>query len=309
VRGILLWACAVSMAAACGGAADSPLLDGGTSGGDGGSSSDGGGGDASQTCGTSQCPAVPDGFELVRLASDGTCPSGWSAASLVTSPTAGDGACGCGCNVTPPDCNGSGNVTRELDYSSTPTCNYAATTFLGTQGACSPVDDLVLQGYHYQTNPLAPTGGSCTYQTTIDKTKLGSTPATVCSPPANCPGAVCGGDVCLAKDGDVDCPAPFSTKTLVGTAADAQCSDCSTASCTLSATCTGTFKVFTDTQCTQGEVDFTADGTCTAVPTSDIGPYDSYSYTGSVASATCGGPAPTSTATATLDGPKTICCK
>jgi hypothetical protein len=304
MRALAWFGVCAGLLAACGGAADSPLFGGP----DGGSGSDGGGGgDGPASCDMARCPSIPDGFQPVRLAqSKSSCPAGWSESDVVSQPTAGDGACSCACNVTNPTCD-TGTITRTLDNTSTPTCGSAGASFLANQGGCSPTNLGI--GYpHYQVNAPPPSGGSCTWDAHVDTSKVASSPAVLCSPPASCQGAICDGPVCVSHDGDVDCPAPFSNKTLVGTSATADCGACP-ASCTIDAKCTGTLKFFTDQQCSQGEVDFTADGTCADSPTSVYGPYYSYSYVGSVDSATCAGTPPTATATAKLDGATTVCCQ
>lgn len=299
---------------ACGGAADSPLLDGGGATPDGGGADGGDGGgkpDAPNNCDTSKCPSIPDGFVAVRMLDQASnaCPNGWTSADGVTNPVVADGACSCECNVTQqPSCD-SGNIYRFLDDTAAASCGANATTLVANQGGCSPINGaLYLNHAHYAVDAPPSTGGACSYDTKTDSGKVSATPVRVCAPPSSCLGAICDGPVCVAKDGDVDCPASFAKKTLVGSAATAQCSACG-ASCVAQGTCSGTLTFFTDTQCTTGSVDFTADSTCNAVPTSDIGPYYSYSYTGSLASSTCGGTPPTSTATAALTGERTICCQ
>jgi hypothetical protein len=304
--GLRACACAalLAVASACGGAADSPLLGDG-----GGGGGDGGGGDAAPDgagCDFARCPSVPDGFTFVRLG-DGKagCPSGWSGTDVVWNPSASDGACTCACAVgTQPSCD-TGDIVRSYDQTSTPTCNVPGQLLQANQGGCSSTGvGLDLNRAHYQVDPAPASGGACTYTAQVDTSKIAASPGSLCAPPSSCPGAACDGNACIAHDGDVACPAGFSTKTLVGTSATADCSDCG--ACAVSGVCTGKMKFFTDTQCTQGEADFTADGVCKANTVSSASYFYSYSYTGSLASATCA-PA-TSTATARLDGQKTVCC-
>ncbi len=303
-----------SVIAACGGANDTQLLgDGGGGGGDGGNNGDvippidGGG-----SCDITRCAQVPSGFDVVSLVDSATtCPSGFTSTDVVTSPTAGDGVCTCNCNVTAqPDCS-TGNITRFLDNLTTPTCGQPATTFPANNGNCAQVGNggLSLTFAHYATNAPPPTGGTCQYDATVNAQKITTTPARVCAPPASCQGAVCnGGPVCVQQAGDVACPGDFPTKTLVGASATASCSTCS-GGCTVGGTCTGTLTFYTDFQCGAGAAKFTADGTCDANPAPNTGPYQSYQFTGSVKSSTCAGNPPTSTGTATLDGPTTVCCR
>jgi hypothetical protein len=107
------------------------------------------------------------------------------------------------------------------------------------------------------------------------------------------------------------CPSAFPQKTLVGTSATATCSACS-ASCAVTGTCTGTLAFYTygDTTCATTPLDFTADGSCDAnAATNEQTYYEYFEYTGTVASSSCMGQPPTSTATPTLNGPTTVCCQ
>lgn len=310
----LVFGSVASVVAACGGAADTSLLGdggGGGGGGDGGGGTDGVAPEGGGNCDVSKCANVPAGFRVVSMVDpNAACPNGFDTSDLVTAPVASDGACTCACNVTTqPDCN-TGPITRSLDQGTTPTCNYQATTFQANGGACSPINNTLYLSYpHYATNAPPPSGGSCQYDATVDTQKITSSKARLCAPPTSCPGAVCtGANVCVAQDGDVACPGDFPKKTLVGTSASADCSACG-GSCSVAGQCTGTLSFFTDQACTQGKVDFTADGTCGANPSSSGTGYTYYQWTGSVKGATCGGTAPTSTATAKLDGETTVCCK
>ena len=301
-----------SVAAACGGAADTPLLgDGGGGGGDG-STVDSVAPDGGANCDVSRCANVPAGFHAVSLVdATASCPNGFDTSDLVTAPIANDGACTCACNVTTqPDCT-NGSVTRYLQTNTSTTCSQQATTFQANGGACTQIQNgaLYLSYSHYAVNAPPPSGGACQYDATVDPQKVSSTKARVCAPPASCQGAVCdGASVCVAQTGDVACPGDFPKKTLVGTSATADCSACG-GSCSVTGDCTGTFSVYTDPSCTQNGVDFTADGTCSPNPATTTTAYTYYQYAGSVKTATCGGTAPTSTATATLDGTTTVCCK
>ena len=297
---------------ACGGAEDSLLFDGGgTTGGDGGNGGDTSTGDSGpQSCDVSRCATIPSGFRAVRLSDTKTaCPSGWDSKDVVSNPVASADACTCDCNVTQqPDCNG-GNVTRHFDDTSTPTCTTQATTFPGTNGACAQIGaNLILDHAHYAVTAPPPAGGQCQYDSKFDSSKVSGTPGRVCAPPTSCVGAICDGPVCVAQDGDVDCPSSFPTKTLVGSSATAKCGSCG-GGCNVGGECTGTIRFFTDLNCSLGEVDFTADGVCKTNVASTTAFYTSYSYMGSVSSATCAGPAPTSQAEASLDDPATVCCK
>jgi hypothetical protein len=298
---------------ACGGAAGSSLLGdgGGPDGGAADATSDTQGGDTGD-CNIAACATVPSGFTVVGL-SMSTCPGGWTSTDVVSAPTAGAGACTCACNVTgQPDCT-TGTLNRYLDDDTTPTCNETATQLMATGGCQNVNGDIQFDHAHYQVDPPAATGGTCEYDAQTDPTKVTSTAGHMCAPPSSCPGAICGsGNVCVSQSGDVACPSGFPAKTLVGTSATANCGACGTASCGVTGTCTGTlaFYLYTDTTCSGTPVDFTANGSCVADPATDPTDYYQYfQYTGTVASATCAGPVPVSTGTATLTDPTTVCCQ
>ncbi len=297
-------------AIACGGAPDSSLLDGGMTGADG--ASDTGTNDTSSSCDISACATIPMGFSVVSLGTS-ACPGGWTATSVVSAPTAGAGTCTCACNVTgQPDCT-TGMIDRYLDDNTTPLCNETATTLPANGGVCTNIGAYIQFDHaHYAVDAPPPTGGTCEFDTHTDTTMVTSTAGQMCAPPSSCPGAICGtGNVCVSQSGDMACPSGFPQRTLVGTSATATCSTCGT-SCAVMGTCTGTldFYLSTDPTCSSTPLDFTADGSCNADPaTNDLAYYQYYKYTGMVASATCGGPPPMSTATATLNSPTTVCCQ
>jgi len=296
----------------CGGAEDSPLLDGGSS-----ATDSGGGGDVITTpdtgnpCDVAKCATIPSGFHAVRLAdANASCPSNWTSMNAVTNPAAPDGTCTCSCNVTQnPSCN-SGQIFRYLDDTMGPTCGTQASTLPANGGNCAQIGNtLYLNHGHYEVNPPPAQGGACTYDAKLDSNKVTATPTLVCAPPASCQGAICdGGAVCVASDGDVACPSDFPTKTLVGQSATATCGACAGA-CLTTGTCTGTLSFFTDQQCQAGKVDFTANAVCASNPASTTTPYYSYLYKGQLQTSTCAGQAPPSAATASLDQPRTVCCK
>jgi hypothetical protein len=298
--------------AACGGAEDTPLLDSG-SGGDGSSGSDGGLVDTKPVdTGTNceaTCATIPQGFRPVRpIDAKGTCPSGWVSADGVTNPIAASDACSCACNITQnPDCT-TGKIFRAFDDTTSPSCGTTATTLIANGTNCTQVGGSIFFTHlHYLADPPPPSGGTCQYDAQVDKAKLSGTPARLCAPPQACQGAICdGGAVCIAGDGDQACPASFPTKTLVGDAPTAACSACG--ACTPAATCTGTISFFSDTQCTMGKVDVVADAVCKSNAVSTSTGYSAFTWNGSVAKAACTGAA-SSTPTAALDKPVTVCCK
>lgn len=302
---------ALAVLVACSGSSDNPLI--APPGGDAGSSSSSDsatGADGSRdptTCDLARCGiTIPAGFTLATSGSDGTCPSGFTSRNLVSDPVAGDGACACACNVTQkPDCT-KGMIGRAIDYTQSPTCGTQATTLMATGSGCNPFSQpITTQGWHYAA-AIAPSGGACTFDAKVDDSKVTSKPVALCDAPAECPGAVCGStNVCVTKPGDVECPTGFPSKRLAGAKPKVECGACG-GLCTLKAECDGTLSFFMDGQCTTGKLDFPVDGTCN--PNLYAYTYYSWSFQGSTKNTTCSTP-PSSTASATLDQPTTVCCQ
>lgn len=262
----------------------------------------------SEACGLT----VPSGFRVVAYAASrkDACPKGTTTRDVVADPVASDGTCSCACNITTqPDCS-KGGIARGYDfYNSTIACNSTGYALNANGGACGTFGGNTLQlGNHISTAAPGPTGGACSYDATSDATKVTAKEARLCDAPAGCAGALCSaGNVCVAQDGDVACPAAFAKKTLVGAAPKVTCGACG-ASCTVDATCTGTLSLFSDGACTNDKLDLPADGQCAARPSAANGKlYSSYAYKGTVKAA-CAGTAPPSAATVGLDKPVTVCC-
>lgn len=263
-------------------------------------------------CSAGSCGlTVPAGFRVVTYADTrkDACPQGTSTLDVVVDPVAGDGTCGCACNVTvQPDCN-KGGIARGYDfYTNTAACNSTGYALAAGGGACGTFGGNTLQlGNHISSTPPGPTGGACSFDAKPDTSKVKAKEARLCDAPPDCAGALCSaGRVCIAQDGDVACPKAFATRTLVGAAPKVACEACG--ACTLEATCTGTLSLFSDSACAQGQLDLPADGQCAARPSAANGKlYASYSYKGT-AKAGCAGTPPTSKATVGLDKPTTVCC-
>jgi hypothetical protein len=181
-----------------------------------------------------------------------------------------------------------------------------ATTLTVMGAGCMALPGVITtQAQHYSAT-MTPSGGSCSFDAKADPTKVTSKALRVCEAPDNCQGAVCGGNVCVAKAGDVACPASFPVKHLVGAKANITCSSCG--ACTVDGTCTGTLSFYIDQNCTQGKRDFPVDGTCNSNDAFGIS-YRSYTFKGSLQKAGCSGQPMPSTGTATLDQPATLCCQ
>jgi hypothetical protein len=295
---------------ACSGAEDTSLISGGgnPSNQDGGPIVTGDSGPLPPgSCDLSKCGiTVPTGFTLLTTVDPkNECPTGLVKRDAVAEPSVDPTACSCACNLTQqPDCT-KGAIQRGIDYTNNATCNQAATTVTVLQSGCSQLPNPIqTQGWHYSAQ-MPSIGGVCSYDAKADLTKLKSRNVRLCDAPANCQGAVCGSNVCVAKDGDVACPPAFPNKQIVGKAANVECSSCGT--CTVEGACGGTLSFYTDQQCAQGKRDFPVDGTCNASSANAL--YYSFQFQGSVKKAGCGGTVSPSTPTAKLDQPSTVCCQ
>jgi len=296
---------------ACGGAEDSPLIGNGNgnpnNGTDGGTNPIGTDGGAAQ-CDLSRCGVtVPDGFTVVTsVDAKASCPNGFAQHDAVVNPTAEASACSCNCNITQqPDCT-KGAINRSLDYMNQPQCNQGATQVNVMGAGCAQLPNPIqTSGWHYSAT-MTPGPGVCSWDAKVDTSKVGGTAVRTCEPPSSCPGAACGGNVCVSKAGDVACPSAFPKKQLVGKAS-VECSACAGA-CAVEGACSGTLSFFTDGQCQQGKRDFPVDGTCNG-NNNMAGLYYSFQYTGSAKGAKCAGAAPASTPTAKIDQATTVCCQ
>jgi len=306
--------------AACGGA-DSYDVNGNTNpnntGTDSGAGSDGGGikpdGAPQANCDPAKCGvSAPAGWKLATAQKGRMtpCADGWKTTDVVADPIADPAACACNCNVTQQPTCGGGQVLRNLDQGGA-TCNMMATTLNMTGGgACDPFNNfsIVLQGKNYQTIPPKPKGGTCQFDSKPDPTKVTTSDARICEPPPSCQGDICKmQNICITHDGDIDCLVEFPNKRLVGAAPKLECAACGGA-CDVKGDCSGTLSMYTDTGCTQGKIDFTADSLCDPSPNGNNLQYRSGSLTTSVKNPSCV-QTPTSAATVKLDAPTTVCCK
>ena len=275
-------------------------------GGDGGSSGDGGN---VAPCDTKCGVNVPNGFTLVTSLDGRTtaCPNGWTTKDVVANPMAAVDVCSCACNVTTqPDCT-TGSILRHIDQTNGPMCNLNATTINVPNSGCNLLPNMIqASGWHYSAT-LAPSGGACSFDAKADPMKVMAREARICEVPATCQGAVCGAkNICVTTPGDIACPPTFPMKQVVGATATVECSAC--AACKLAATCTGTLSLYTDTQCNSGKTNYPVDGTCNTNPSINT-LFSSFIFQGSVGKVDCTGPAPTSTGTAKLAQPTTVCCQ
>jgi len=248
----------------------------GASGGDGGATEDGASFDASvrptlAECGTDRvCLPSTNGWTpalYVIVPTSSACPAEWPQKN--TYRTSGGGSCSCNCAPTSGSCDG------PLEVRNGPNCSGAATTVSFASGVCTARAALgaPLSLRAKPTNP--PTACAGTPRNDLDPPESAMT----CSGAVAEASAACGsGEVCvpkpasgfplpsalacIARAGDVPCPAELPYRIVVGD--DVQDQRSCAASCTCKTTdCTdGKLEAFVNEGCTTGVGDFDVDGDC-----------------------------------------------
>ncbi|MFO0742055.1 MAG: hypothetical protein U0270_39520 [Labilithrix sp.] len=255
-------------------------------------------------CDVTACAALGAKWKPIAVAigaSPATCPSG-ATDVLRTDPVAAAGACGCRpVNPVAPVCN-TGTITFRVNGG----CNATGVATSSNSSSCHPVSGSLAGSVAFAS--LAPSGGSCTAETTTDMSKLGSSALTMCT--EACSADLCakkapaGFRACLVTDGDVACDAPgFTEKHLAGTPT-LSCAACT--SCTATATCTNvSIDLFSGTSCTTKVFHLPADA-CTNTGGASGSGVGGMIYNATVTpSYQATGPL---TATTGLGSPRTVCC-
>jgi hypothetical protein len=270
------------------------------------------------------CVAVPAGWTLVAFSPSqaSSCPTGFDATpsqDVVEGPTPAS-ACTCGaCSVSQPPSCAAGSIAVNYDSTTVGACDKKANPSpLGNSPAGSCGTDLFVGDYSsYVIEYVAPppSGGACTaHGVPTTSAVMYASRDRVCLPDsakaASCDGGTCHPALsspyaaCIAAPGDVACPAgPLSVQHKVGTSASVSCGDCS---CSVTAACSGTLTLYTDTGCTKGPYAIST-GVCVGI--SSAATYRAYEYTaGSPTNIACQAGAPSAAQSVTLAGPQTICC-
>jgi hypothetical protein len=266
------------------------------------------------TDGATNClSAIPSGWSLVAYESaQGACPAGYGGEhDEYIGVSAGAGACTCTCQITTqPSCT-AGTLTTSYGIAAG-TCPSPGETFAVNGSTCSALPTPGNLAAYYASQPLAPSGGSCTglaAGNTSQVTKLG---VRYCDVPMASAESVCEGmppatfAACIVTSGDVACPtnSPFANKTLVADDEMLVCSACT--SCTVGGACSDAKVTFySDLQCNVPVVQLASDGTCVAT-NSNARTVVAAEYS-ATPNATCH--ATGSTASFSPLGPHTLCCR
>jgi hypothetical protein len=197
-------------------------------------------------------------------------------------------------------------------------------TPLGNTPAGSCATD-VYQGnyntYDIKYVPPAATGGACTSPGTGSGSVSYAAHDRACTPvsaaSAGCVGDACvpslsgAYQACIMQAGRHSCPAgPLGVQHVVGSGASFTCSDCG---CSVTAQCTGSVTLYTNSTCTKNALAVPADGNCHNIKALNGGmtyttAVAAYTYTGGTPSMQC---APTGSSTAqnvSLASASTVCC-
>jgi hypothetical protein len=269
-------------------------------------------------CALGGCFDMPSGFALVAFGTKGAaCPGGFGpGADSVEGPRVDAGACTCACTVTAQPSCAQGQVVGFYGTGGALTCPNSGSTYAnngcGTDGFLGPFG----AGNEHRFTPPPASGGTCSAAAEKDNSKLSYVAeARVCQATLvpQCDGKVCLPSVapfqaCIATAGDVACPAPFTTKHLVGSGASFNCSS----SCTcggVTATCRGRVDYYASGNCS-GAVGYSVPVTNQCLSTNnDGGSYASHLYVANAplnVACTSGGSA-TPSAPA-LNQITTVCC-
>jgi hypothetical protein len=171
--------------------------------------------------------------------------------------------------------------------------------------------------------PPQSTGGNCSTPGVATGPLTFSARDRVCSP-TSAQGAGCIGNVCTPalSGGYFACimqsasgasapacpPGPLSVQRTVGSGPSVTCSNCG---CSVSARCTGTVTVYSNSGCTQDPVAVPADGNCYGFVTlgGTSTAVASYTYTGGAPSSVgCAATGTSSAQSVVLNGLATVCC-
>jgi hypothetical protein len=290
------------------------------------------GSETSTTCTSATgCYVIHGGWTLVAFApSQGTaCPTGFATAAptnLVEGPDT-TGACSCGaCTIgTQPTCP-TGPIGVDSDTHAIIGNNTCGTTDApvanNPAGGC---DTDLPTNINYSLSdmklvPPAATGGQCssagtpgtlTYADMDRACVMDSAQAAGCNGDECTPNLPSPYVACVFKSGDVACPgAPFTEQHVVGTAGTLTCSACD---CSVSADCTGTMTLYTDTGCTMGAFALKADTGCYPAAAPGSGGftgthYGSYKYAGNAPATVACAASGSSAASVTLANEQTVCC-
>jgi hypothetical protein len=253
--------------------------------------------------------ALPAGWQLVLFETSpaSPCPPPYATLDVVSNPVAAMDACVCDCQVATPASCTSGSLTRMISTG----CTDVGTTVTISGERCTPLTEVITLSSSAQSGSVPPAGGTCSGSATPAANAVTTTAGRVCTPETNCEEQACketpppGFLECITKAGmEPTCPAGWGQPLVVGLGATASCSSCS---CTDASSCTdATLTWFADDACTDALATLACDDQCDS---DAAGGADALAFEYSATlNPACAVGAP-STATVSLTGPETVCCK
>ena len=241
--------------------------------------------------------SLPPGWQAIGV-TDGGCPPGFDAATLLVNPRVGDGGCACGsCQIV-----GAFDCDASVPISGGDGCN-DPTLVTVAPGAC-----VAAQAQHVEAHPPpAASGAVGCYVPNDAGTGVTTDPLTVCVP--GCTADYCGASSrCVVAVGAVPCPSGFTLLAQAGTGADPGCAPCACEAGPPGA-CAGTVTVFGAASCANsGGVATYPVGSCNQFSTTSD--YQSLVVDLVAPEASCSSSSSaTDPADASLLGLRTICCQ
>lgn len=244
---------------------------------------------------------APEGWTLVTVAAPGAaCPPSFTAKDLLADPVAPPQACECSCSVTAtPSCTSNQRVATRYDGATCSSTSNALQAY--PDGTCRGTS--LAPGDH-ELFPSPPPSGpaTCKATTTPRPTNVTTTPVRLCVAPS-CDGVCTGAgtQVCIVAAGERECPGGL-TKRRLGEGTDVTCPACG-CTATPPAKCTGTWSLYTDSNCMSVQDAIAAD-TCLPTKTNTV---RSYRWAPDPVIVACAAaPVP---GVPSLTGPATLCCK
>lgn len=249
-------------------------------------------------------PLDVPGFAIALYGDRATaCPSGFTSADVVRTPSAQPDACACGTCAPSATCT---TGTIGTKYSSDTKCDNPAGTLSANDGDCFAFNGVFVSTYCSVQAP-PPVLGPCSAPGVSVPAKLSADATThLCHPTADsCAQALCAPppsmNACLVAAGDVACPPSAPNKTLVGSEPDVTCGACS---CTSTATCTGSVTFYSNSGCTGSTKVLTTD-VCTIVNQAN---FKSTKWAGTVTGLSCTNVTPATPTAVGLKDVRTVCC-
>jgi len=237
------------------------------------------------------------------------CPAATTTNDLIEGPTPAPNTCTCStCDIVTHQSCASGPIVNYYDQSSTSaSCGTTSSSFSNEPaGSCVDQGGTFRLRRHFRATPPGPTGtATCTASASAATGTVTASEVRTCTPstPDSC--SAVGVADCVAAPGNKTCPAPYTTKHLLGSDVEVTCGTCG---CAVTTTCEGSITMSDHSSCSGGiTTTIAVDDTCHDAPNTTG--YVYAKYTGKVDKETCSivGAAPPASVQLTKE--KTVCCR